>query len=84
MIDGKMLFIGFDDHVVHIYFEHLTDFFFKYIICHSLVCCTCVFQTKRHDVVSTCSMLLHESGLVIVFFMQGSLSVSEIGIHEQF
>ena len=77
------VYSGFDDQVVHVYLEHISDLVAEDIVHHSLVCCSCVFQTEGHYVVVIVSWAGPESSAVFVAHCHWDFVIARIGIHER-
>ena len=72
----------FDDHVVHVYFEHVSYLVAEDFIHHSLVRRPCVFQTEEHYVVVVIARAGDESNAMLVAHCQLDLIIARVGVHK--
>jgi len=69
---------GFHNHVVNVQFDTFAHQVAEDLIHQSLVGCSCVFKTERHDFVEVIGVICNESGFVHVGCGHGNLVVSRV------
>ena len=72
----------FDNHVIDVYFDTLSHQMAENFVHQSLVGCSGVFETKRHNSVKIICIVCDEGGFVNVGCGHGDLIVTGICIQE--
>ena len=77
-----LLFLAFDEHVVHIYFCVPPNPLAEHLVYQSLVRGSHILQTKRHDLVAIEPLASNEGGLLLILLYHLYLVVSREDVHK--
>ena len=77
------LLLGLEDHVVHVDFEHVSNFSLEDLVHHALIGSARVLQTEGNYAVVIDTRFHHEGRVFFVCFFHGGLVISRVRIHER-